>query len=782
MLFNIEINDQEVSARRGETILTVLNRNGIKVPTLCNMSGMTPTGSCRMCMVEVDGLHGLVPACSQPVEEWMKIRTHSSRVIRARKTLLELLLASHPDDCLYCDKNGHCELQVLSEELNVRERKYQQKRRPVQIDKTCPSVERNPAKCILCGRCIRICDTVMGVAAIDVTGRGSSSMIGTTQNKGLNYAGCVKCGQCIMVCPTGALSERSSVNRVFEALNNPELSTVIQFSPTAPGSIAEEFGLKPGKDALNLLRTALRMAGFKYILDTSFAADITIMEDAAAIVERLRKKERLPMFTATCPSFVHYIREFRPDLLPNLLPARSPQQIMGTLVRNYVIPPQARNPESVFSVSVMPCTAKKAEAEQEGRSGEKYRDVDAVLTIRELVKLIRLLGIDLASLEPDPTDTNHGIRSSAGKLYGVAGGGLEGTLRTVYQMMTSQELQPAKINDLRGMKEFKEYRLKIGKEFINTVAVSGLARAIRLLEEMEAGKARYDIIEVMACPYGCVNGGGQPFHADEKTLKARVKAIYDVDEEEMIKVAHKNPNIGLVYEKLFGTPGQHKGTGNDPYGPQSRIRIMSSSYRQQLVYTHKDRCRVCYTCLRECPVKAIKIINGQAEVVNDRCIGCGNCVKVCSQGAKYPLLSENEVWTLLRSDQQVAACVAPSFPAEFGEFEDHRILVGMIRKLGFDFVTEVSFGADIVAKQYENRIKDFPEEGDISSDCPAIVYFIRHYHPELVGYLAPIASPMVAMTRVLKQKHGAGPEGGFHRSLFCQKSRDGRSGRGDHFP
>jgi iron-only hydrogenase group A len=555
MLFNIEINDQEFSARRGETILTVLNRNGIKVPTLCYMAGMTPTGSCRMCMVEVDGLPGLVPACSQPVEEWMKIRTHSARVIRARRTLLELLLASHPDDCLYCEKSNHCELQALSEELNVRERRYQQKRKPVQIDKACPSVERNPAKCILCGRCIRTCDTVIGIAAIDITGRGSASSIGTSQNKGLNFQGCVKCGQCIMVCPTGALSERSSLHRVLDALNNPELCTVIQFSPTAPGSVAEEFGLKPGKDALNLLRTALRMAGFKYILDTSLAADLAIMEEATIIAERLKKKEKLPVFTASCPSWVHYLREFRPDYLQNLLPVRSPQQIMGSLIRSYVIPPHNRAPETVFSVSVMPCTASKAEAEQEGLISDKYRDVDAVLTIRELVRLIRLFGIDVTSLEPDPTDSMYGTRSSAGKLCGAAGGGLEGTLRTTYQLMTGQELQPVKINDLRGLKEFKEFRMKIGKDYFNAVAVSGLGRAIKLLEDIASGKSRYDIIEVMACPYGCINGGGQPFGADEKTLKARMKAIYDVDEEEMIKVAHKSPVVGHVYEKLLGSPG-----------------------------------------------------------------------------------------------------------------------------------------------------------------------------------------------------------------------------------
>jgi iron-only hydrogenase group A len=558
MVFTVEINDQRVTAKKGETILSLLNRHGINVPTLCNINGFPPTGSCRVCVVEVEGVPGLVPSCSQPVEEWMKIYTHSSRVIQARKAIVELLLAGHPDDCLYCSRNGDCELQTLAEELNISDRKFRAGKRPAQIDKTCPSVERDPSKCILCERCIRICDTTIGVGAIDVVHRGSESMIGTTYNKGLNPESCIKCGQCIMICPTAAITEKSDLSRVVDALTAKQLFPVIQLSPTTASAITEAFGFKSGKDVQDILRTALRMMGFKYIMDTSFAADIAIMEEAREIARRLETGKNLPALTASCPSFVRYIHAFRPALIPNLLPVKSPQQIMGTLIKNYVISPQSYTPEKVFSVSVMPCTAKKAEAAFESDPEAPFRFVDAVLTNRELIRMIRLFGIDLSKLEPEPLDLTHGIRSSAGKLFGVAGGPLEGMLRTLYHMITGQEMSPVKITDLRGLKEVKESRIRLGKQSVKVMAVSGLGNAIHVLNEIENGRDDLGIIEVMTCPFGCINGGGQPRGCDEKGLKARMKSIYDVDEEEIIKSAHKNPNVQMVYDRMLGHPGSER--------------------------------------------------------------------------------------------------------------------------------------------------------------------------------------------------------------------------------
>jgi len=554
MLFNIEINDQQVTAKRGETIMTVLNRNGITVPTLCHLSNFSPTGACRMCVVEVDGYPGLVPACSHPIEEWMKIRTHSPRVLDARKTLVELLLAGHPDDCLYCERSGNCELQNLAKELGVHERKYHGNRVPNQIDKACPSIERDPAKCILCGRCIRICNETIGLSAIDIIGRGSKSRIGTSYNKGLNTSTCIRCGQCILVCPTNALSDKPVYVEVLKALNNPNLFPVVQFSPTIPSSIAEDLGLRPSKDIPNLLRAALKKMGFKQVFDTAFGADISLMEEAAEFADRLNKNGPLPFFTGSCPSWVSYIRSARPGFIPNLSSVKSPQQIMGGIIKNYITQSAGHLPKDVYVVSVMPCTSKKYEAETDCLKDEQTRFVDAVITTRELVKMIYLLGIDFANLEPVPTETAFNMCSSSGKMFGVAGGALEGLLRTVYPLIAGSEGGPVKIMDLRGLKGRKEAKVKIGKQQLHVAAVSGLANVFPLLNELEAGRNDLHIIEVMACPYGCINGGGQRIGSEEKHLKARMKALYDTDEEEMIKVPHKNPVLTDLYEKFLGKP------------------------------------------------------------------------------------------------------------------------------------------------------------------------------------------------------------------------------------
>ncbi len=553
MLLTIEINGQQVSAKRGETILTVLNRIGVKVPTLCFFGSLSPTGSCRMCVVEVEGLTHLVPACSHQVEEWMQIHTHSPRVLKARKALVELLLANHPDDCLYCDRNGSCELQDLSEELQVRERRYPSSHKPVQIDKTCASIQRDPGKCVLCGRCSRVCTEIIGISAIDSVGRGSSTRIGTSYNKGLNYHACVKCGQCIMSCPTAALTERKSLPQVIEALGNPDLYPVVQFSPTVPGAIAEEFGLKSNKDIMNILRSALKKIGFRQSFDVSLASDITIMEEAALFLERWPRKTTL--FTSCCPSWVRYIEVFRPEFVEYLSPVKSPQQIMGALIKQYITSSAGIKSEKVFVVSVMPCTSKKTEADVEGNG---TRSVDAVITIRELVKLIRLLGIDLNNLEPEPAENAFSISSSSGRLFGVSGGHLEGLMRSIHFLNTGQELNPIKINDLRGLKPKKESRMRINKLPVNVVAVNGLANAIALMDEIAAGRDDIHIVEVMACPGGCINGGGQKIGTDEKMLKSRMKALYDIDEEEIVKVAHKNPTLNELFDKFLSKPNSER--------------------------------------------------------------------------------------------------------------------------------------------------------------------------------------------------------------------------------
>ena len=560
MVFTIEINNQKVAARSGETILSILNRNGIKVPTLCHLNGFSPTGSCRMCVVEVEGMDNLVTACSYPVEEWMKIYSHSPRVLHARKTLVELLLAAHPDDCLYCNRMGECELQKLSDELNITERKYRSRKPSIIIDRSCPSIERDPSKCILCERCIRICNETIGVGAIEIIGRGNKSSIGTQNNKGLNTQTCVKCGQCIMVCPTGALKEKSSYNIVLDALNNKHFHPVIQVSPAVQASISENFDIKAGKDILFLLWTALQKIGFKQVYDTSLGADLTIMELAEELIQRIQDKEKLPLFTSCCPAWVNYIEQARPDLKKHLATSKTPQQMMGMMIKRFYTENENSTSKKVFSVAVMPCTAKKHEAEKSGVSDQGVRDVDAVITTRELVKLIRHFGIDFPTLGPDTSGQSYGMRGSAGKLFGVSGGVIESLFRTLQYKLTGQDLSQPKISETRGLKFKKETRMKYGKTSIGFVSVSGLSNAIQLLKEIESGKNNLHLVEVMACPYGCINGGGQRIGTDEKALKTRMKALYDADEEELIKVAHKNPAILALYEKILDKNENSPGT------------------------------------------------------------------------------------------------------------------------------------------------------------------------------------------------------------------------------
>ncbi|MCX6248665.1 MAG: 2Fe-2S iron-sulfur cluster-binding protein [Bacteroidetes bacterium] len=548
MIFTIEINGQAVTARRGETIFSVLSRTGISVPTLCHLAGFTPTGACRMCVVEVEGKPELVTSCSHQVEEWMKIRTHSPRVMKARKTIVELLLANHPDDCLYCDRAGSCELQYLASELNIKERRYRTRNPSIRIDRDCVSIERDPAKCILCGRCIRVCDEIMGMSAIGIVGRGSKSSIGTSYNKGLNIQACVKCGQCIMVCPTAALKEKSSYNSVIDALNNKDLFPVVQISPGVQGSLAEDLGIKGGRDLQNLLGTALRKMGFRQVFDTSASADLMILDISHQLVRDIKDKKKMPLFTSCCPSWVKFIEEYKPELKEHLFAGKSPMLTTGSWIKDHYAGQMNIEREKIFSVAVMPCTSKKHEIAA-GKEKDLHT-IDAVLTTRELIRMIRLFGIDFSSLEPENTELGFGIRGSSGRLSGIAGGETEAVIRTFYSEMTGQEMVPGKINELRGLKNRKEVKIKIGRTAYTFASVSGLAAARQLLEEIETGKSEFLMVEVMACPFGCINGGGQRMGTDEKALKSRMKALYDADEEEMIKVAHKNPSILEFIESI----------------------------------------------------------------------------------------------------------------------------------------------------------------------------------------------------------------------------------------
>ncbi|PKP20906.1 MAG: ferredoxin [Bacteroidetes bacterium HGW-Bacteroidetes-21] len=558
MSFLMEVNNKQIEARKGETILDALNRNGLKVPTLCHLKGSLPTGSCRMCVVENLKTTKLITACSTPVEPGMVLLTHSPRVIDSRKTIVELLLSNHPDDCLFCVRNKNCELQDLSEELHVRERRIKGVKNVHHLDRSSASIVRDPDKCILCGRCVRVCDEVMGVSCIDFINRGSQSVIGVAFNKSINTSSCVNCGQCIMVCPTGALSEKSHFPELIAMLNNPEKTVVVQYAPSISVSLAEEFNMAPGTDINGIMNAALRKIGFKHVFDTTFTADLTIMEEAAELVQRITTGGTLPMFTSCCPGWVKFAEEFYSELIHHLSSCKSPQQMMGAVIKSYWAEKTKTKPENIYSVSVMPCTAKKFEAQREEMTTMGITEVDAVLTTRELGQLIHMYGIDLQNIAAETADSPLGFRSSAGKLFGATGGVMEAAIRTAYHMITGNELIQFKIEALRGFDGCKEAQLTINDLTISVAVVNGLANARKLVESIKKGEKQYHFIEIMACPGGCINGGGQHIGASESAVKARMKTLYDIDDKETIKASHKNPEIQQIYKEFLGEPLGHK--------------------------------------------------------------------------------------------------------------------------------------------------------------------------------------------------------------------------------
>ena len=558
-MINIEADNKTIQAKRGEMLLEALQRAGIRVPTLCHMSHLLPSGACRMCVVEIDGQQKLFPSCATPVTEGMKVHTHSPRVLRSRKTIVELLLANHPDDCLYCIRNRNCELQHLSEELGVRERRYAGAKNEYKVDTSSPSLIRDPAKCILCGRCVRVCEEVQGVASIDFIARGSKATVGTAFNQGLNVSSCVNCGQCIMVCPTGALREQSHIKEVVDAINDPNLLVVVQHAPSVSVTLAEEFGLKSGTDIAGTMTAALRRLGFDRVFDTSFSADLTIMEEASELVHRVTTGGKLPMFTSCSPGWIKFVETFYPEFIGNLSTCKSPQQMLGAVIKSYFAQKQGIDPKRIFSVSVMPCTAKKFEAGRtEMLDHEGLADVDAVLTTRELARMIRLRGLDIKALEPEPADTPFGERSSAGKIFGATGGVMEAAVRTAYFLVTGKELPRSEMKEVRGLKGIKEARVKIpvgDKELEVGIAVaSGLANARQLVEEIKAGRNDLHFIEVMTCPGGCIAGGGQPYGTDVDSVRARMQALYRIDRDEAVRTSHSNKSVQRLYDEFLGKP------------------------------------------------------------------------------------------------------------------------------------------------------------------------------------------------------------------------------------
>lgn len=550
MFFTIQVNNKKIKAEKGETILSALNRNGIIIPTLCRMKDFTPTGACRMCVVEVEGHDRLVTACSQPVGEWMKIKTHSPRVINARKTIVELLLSNHPDDCLYCDLNLKCELQRLAEELNIRERRIRSRKIKPKLDQSGPAIVRELSKCILCGRCVRVCEEVITATSIDFINKGRLTHVGTAMDRDLNFSSCINCGQCLQVCPTAALHEKHSITEVQEYLNKHDMLKVVQYSPVIPVAIAEELGIRYTNGFDRVLNAVLRKIGFDKVFNTGTGTDIYISELTDQLIESIDNKIDKPVYISACPAWVKYAEQFIPGIIPGLTTLKSSQQITGVLVKTLIAGHESVKPEKIFSVSATPCTAMKFEARRNGMMRKGISDVDVVLTAKELVRLIALYGIDFTGNEQEPADEPMEGRSSASALAEVSGGLAESVIRTAWFRILKKEPGKELYKKFRTGNSFREVKFKIGDKEVNVAIVDGLIGLEKLNTSQEEGK-KYDLIEIMVCPGGCINGAGLPGNGEKEKIRNRAKMIYQADESDAVTIPDKSPVLVNLYEKLI---------------------------------------------------------------------------------------------------------------------------------------------------------------------------------------------------------------------------------------
>lgn len=557
-MVQLTINGIKVNAEEGMTILDAAKSVGITIPTLCHMKNLFPTGACRICSVEVEGFRGLTPSCAYPVSEGMVVETDSPRVRRARKTIVELLIENHPQDCLICVRNKNCELQDLSERYGVREHRYVGETKSHAIDISSASMERDPAKCILCGRCVRACHEVQKIGAIDFTKRGFSSIVATPYNKGLNVSDCILCGQCILVCPTAALREKSSVKEVASALYDRKKYCIAQVAPAVRASIGEEYNMPLGTDVTGLIVTGLRRLGFKKVFDTNFAADLTIMEEASELIHRIQNGGALPMFTSCCPGWVKYAEMNSPEILDHISTCKSPHEMEGAVLKTYYAKKMGIDPKDIFVVSIMPCTVKKYESARPELKEEVLPDVDAVLSTRELVRFFKIAGIDFNDLPESEFDNPLGESTGAAAIFGTSGGVMEAALRTAYWKLTGKELDKLEFEQIRAMDGVKEATVNINGIEINIAVVNGIGNVKQIVEQVTAGKSKHHFIEVMACPGGCINGGGQPIHQKPEKVMKRVKVLYQIDENAKHRRSHENESVKTLYREFFGEPNSHK--------------------------------------------------------------------------------------------------------------------------------------------------------------------------------------------------------------------------------
>lgn len=562
-MVNITIDGKKLQVPKDYTVLQAAREAGVEIPTLCYLKGVNEIGACRMCVVEVKGARSLQAACVYPVSEGMEVITNSDRVRRARKVNLELILSNHDRSCLTCVRSGNCELQKLAEDLNVKQIRYEGEniRRP--LDDFSPSVVRDPNKCVLCKRCINVCRNVQEVGVINANYRGFKTVVSTAFDRSLNDVACTMCGQCIQACPVGALREKDSTDIVWKALADKNKYVVVQTAPAVRVALGEEFGLPIGTRVTGKMVTALKMLGFDKVFDTDTGADLTIMEEGTELINRIKNGGKLPLITSCSPGWIKFCEHYFPEFLDNLSTCKSPHEMFGAILKTYYAQKMGIDPADMFVVSIMPCTAKKFEAQREELAASGYPDVDAVLTTRELARMIKEAGIDFVSLPDSHFDDPMGDATGAGVIFGATGGVMEAALRTVYEILTGKPLENVEITQVRGLEGIREAEIDIGTMKIKAAVAHGLANAKKLLEMVKSGEKEYHFIEIMACPGGCIMGGGQPIvpaKIKEKidVAKLRANAIYDEDRSLPIRKSHENPTIKRLYEEFLGHPNSEK--------------------------------------------------------------------------------------------------------------------------------------------------------------------------------------------------------------------------------